>query len=311
MKDSIEIRCPDAIWETWRTYQRLSAPHEVQVYGIGTLAETGGFDVLAIDLPEQVVAGASVESDGAAMAACFARLRAIEPQGFIWWLHSHVDMGCAWSQTDREQHAMHARDATNDPVFATVSNIQGDSLSVVALGGLCPVLAPARLVVGARVVSGELRALFEARVQSRPKATEATTVTGFRPSARTLTGWAETTPPSLERAIAYMRQPYQGSGETQARVMGDLNSKMSSIPEDWREHVEIAADALCTSYPDTREGCIGLREAIAEELGEILDLETEMEILDSQDTGDLSPQAAEAAEWQTWYDSFQDYEVGA
>lgn len=311
MKDSVEIRCPDAIWETWRAYQRMSAPNEVQVYGIGTLAETGGLNVIAIDLPEQTVSGGAVESEGAAMAACFARLRAICPDGFVWWLHSHVNMACAWSQTDRDQHAMHARDAGGDPVFATVSNLKGESLSVVALGGLCPVLAPARLVIGEVQVAEEVRELFKARVKTKPVA--ATRATGFRVSdgARSqigsFGGWSPTTP-SLESAIKYMRRPYQGTGETQARVLADLGSKMRAIPEGWRDFVESAADALCSSYPDTREGCLGLRGAIAKELEEILALETEIDVLDTQggDTGDLSPQAQEAAEWQAWYDSFQD-----
>lgn len=308
MRDTIDIVCPDEIWAKWSRWAQLARPNEVAAFGIGERREDGCIHILDLLLPKQAVTGASVECEAPSVAQAYATLRRLSPDGMVWWIHYHVDMAANWSGTDRESIEAMAREGAGHPILATVANSRGESTSVVAIGGICPVLAPARLVIGARATDPAWDADFEACVK-RPSVARAVTTRRAMP----LPGNA------IDSAITHIQTPYHGRKERPSAVLGDVRSRLGDLPSEWRRHVRELAEAEAREAPDTYEGAAKMRARMVKELEEIQALEAGI-VLEASAIEPEGPSDCLAAddlviddpteeEWSRWFERVEAREV--
>lgn len=126
---NFQLKIPRLIYEQCRYWVNKGNFNECSWFGKCTYdMETGSFIPQKVVMAEQENSAGYTEMAPEALGKLMFELRDV-PGEYWWWCHSHVNMACFWSQTDRETISDLAK---NGLVLATVFNQKDEMRTALA-----------------------------------------------------------------------------------------------------------------------------------------------------------------------------------
>jgi proteasome lid subunit RPN8/RPN11 len=177
-QQSIRVVIPDEVYQKVM-YWVQKAPGECSGFG-KVVFDDGVYTVKSAMLVKQVNTGADTEIDGEELAKALFETKD-QPGELNWWWHSHVNMECFWSDTDRE--AIESI-GSNGYCIATVFNKKVERLTAFyrkADGSMPPIFVNHVPTTIARTLPEELTKAWDAEYDAKCKPKSYPAYTGNYP----------------------------------------------------------------------------------------------------------------------------------